>query len=139
MGDSCNSLSSQSPRSRSTSQRRLTAFRVRLAGGGNTGGDSADGSGGGAGEATGGGAGGVGGVAGCLGTMEVDMLADGSAFEPDTAALRWRRRRCRTRYAGAIEVGRRGVRETVSDNSCWPVVLWLIVKQAFSPLSMQRS
>ncbi len=112
---------------------------MRLAGGGNTGGDSADGGGGGAGVATGGGAGGVGGVAGCLGAMEVDMLADGGAFEPDTAALWWRRWWRRTRAAGAIEVGRIGVRETVSDNSCWPAVLWLIAKRAFSPLSMQRS
>jgi hypothetical protein len=136
MGDSCNSLSSHSPKSRSTSQHRLTAFHVCLAGGGDTGGDSADCCGGGTGVAAGGGAGGVGGVAGCLGAMEVDMLADGGAFEPDTAALRWRRR---TRAVGAIELGRGGVRETVSDNSCLPAVLWLIAKRAFSPLSMHRS
>jgi hypothetical protein len=89
MGDSCNSLSSHSPRSRSTSQRHLTAFRMRLAGSGDTGGDSADGSGGGTGVATGGGA-------GCLGVLEVDILADGGAFGPNTAALRMRSRQRRT-------------------------------------------
>ncbi len=65
------------------------------------------------------------------------MPADGGAFGPNTAALRWRHWRRRTRAAGAIEAGRGGVRETISDTSCWPAMLWMIAKRAFSPLSGQ--
>ncbi len=83
-GDSCKSPSSPSPRSNSTSQRRFAALHIRLAGGGEAGGDVSVGGGGGASMVTGGCAGVVGGL---LEALAAGKPADSGALGPVVAAL----------------------------------------------------
>jgi hypothetical protein len=85
-GDSCKSPSSPSHRSNSTSQRRFAALRVRLAGGGEAGGDVSVVGGGGSGGVVRGSCAGV--IGGFLEALAAGKPADSGALEPVVAALR---------------------------------------------------
>ncbi len=151
-GDSSISpLESSSLRS-STSQRRLAAFLVRFAGGGEIVGEfTSVGDYGGACSGSGGSPRGAGSVgdAGVGGEITDDGSQDvapaigggGSATEPEasiTTAFRRRQRGRRRLVAGAMVVRGRGVIEQVSETSSIPAA-WRTVKWAFKPHSVQRS
>jgi hypothetical protein len=116
-GDSCKSLSTPSSRNRSTSQHRFAALRVRLAGGGEAGGELTEGGDVGRGGVIGSGVGGIGGRAECLGMLRFGKPADSGTLEHETAALRRGRRRRRTRTVGVMKAYRGGEREADSDTS----------------------
>jgi hypothetical protein len=117
-GDSCNSPSSPSHRSNSTSQRRFTALHVRLAGGGEAGGDVSVVGGGGGGGAVKGGCAGV--IGEFLEALVPGKPADSSALEPVAAALRRGRRRRGFRAAGSMKAEMGGDREAVRETSWRP-------------------
>jgi hypothetical protein len=57
-----------------------------------------------------------------LGALAVDKPADSGTEEPETAALRQRRRRRPVQAAGTMKAEKGGDREADSDTSCRPAV-----------------
>ncbi len=148
-GDSSISPSESSSLRSFNSQRRLAAFLVRFAGGGEIVGEftsvgDCDGASGGSPR----GAGSVGGAGVCAkitddGSQDVAAAfgGGGGAAKSEasvTTAFRRRRRRRQRLVAGAMVVKGRGVIEQVSETS-WIPAAWRTVKLAFKPLSVQCS